>query len=594
MCQYPCVIQFSVVWLAPIGSAGNLNMREPGPRPVQAQQNLASAALLVIEVKLQAHRGVVECHQNIERLGEARQEVPRHIHRVQGLNAQSAALGSGLIGRPGEVAEQGIGLSREAALVLSMSGHDMDTARIEHVCRLKRPGHRLTECLLLTGQGSQPPVTARPVATRRVDEGHLKSVSIEQLGQDGEALVVGEQELDRWESRTPSGSEPLERRQLWPEEAEVGSEARHDALHPSEKREGRHMQMTQLNLALERGPLPSGAHLLCLRPHRMKATHRPWISALLSIGLWIGVAGLALAKSTLPGPVLSVDQLRPLVEKQAVTVLDTRELFQTDGKTPNYAAGHIPGALPAPYSAFRGPADNPGAVTPIAKLNGLVQSLGLNPARPVVLAGSGSDPTELGGVARIYWTLKAAGFWDLAVLNGGTGAWMAAKLPLETQSPAVKQTRVQLQYDPQMLLAAAQVQSMTGQALLIDARPEEFFTGDLRHPAASRWGTLPGAKHLDSAEWFVPNTGRLLAKAQLEAIAKREGFQQNRPAVVFCNTGHWAATHWFITSEVLGYSTVKMYPESVVGWSRLGLPMDNEPSRSTVLMRQLKGEGVMG
>lgn len=326
----------------------------------------------------------------------------------------------------------------------------------------------------------------------------------------------------------------------------------------------------------------------------MNPSSRPWIAALLSVALWLGVASLATARSVLPGPLVSVEQLKPLVDKRAVTVLDTRELFQTDGKTPNYSAGHIPSALPAPYSQFRGPNDNPGSVLPITKLNTLIQSLGLNPSKPVVLAGSGSDPTEFGGVARIYWTLKAAGFKQLAILNGGTGAWLAAKLPTEAQMPTLQRSSVQLQYDAAMLLESAQVQSLSQKAMLIDARPEEFFLGEIRHPAASRWGTLPGAKHLDSAEWFVPNTGRLLAKAQLEALAKREGLQPAQQVIVFCNTGHWAATHWFITSEVLGFSRVRMYAESVVGWSRLGLPMDNEPSRSTVLMRQLKGEGVMG
>jgi thiosulfate/3-mercaptopyruvate sulfurtransferase len=330
----------------------------------------------------------------------------------------------------------------------------------------------------------------------------------------------------------------------------------------------------------------------------MKNQLQHWIAAALSLVLWLALASVALARSPLPSTVVSAEQLRPLVERRAVAVLDTRELFQTDGKTPNYAAGHIPGALPAPYSSFRGPAENPGSVTPISKLNELVQSLGLQPDQAIVLAGSGSDPTEFGGVARIYWTLKAAGFRNLAILNGGTGAWMAAKFPLATQAeartPTGKPTAPLLQYSPNMLVSSSQVQSVVSRALLVDARPEEFFLGELRHPAASRWGTLPGAKHLDSSEWFVPNTGRLLTRAQLEAVAKLEGFEPNRSAIVFCNTGHWAAIHWFIASEVLGYSSVKMYPESVVGWSRLGLPMDNEPSRSTVLLRQLKGEGVMG
>jgi 3-mercaptopyruvate sulfurtransferase SseA len=64
---------------------------------------------------------------------------------------------------------------------------------------------------------------------------------------------------------------------------------------------------------------------------------------------------------------LKLETSGQLVEQKKVTVLDTRELLQTDQKTPNYAAGHIPGALPFPYSNLRGPKEAPGAVLPIAQ-----------------------------------------------------------------------------------------------------------------------------------------------------------------------------------------------------------------------------------
>ncbi|MDC3348441.1 hypothetical protein OAV60_03885, partial [Paracoccaceae bacterium] len=42
------------------------------------------------------------------------------------------------------------------------------------------------------------------------------------------------------------------------------------------------------------------------------------------------------------------------------------------------------------------------------------------------------------------------------------------------------------------------------------------------------------------------------------------------PVVSFCNTGHWAATNWFMMSEVQGMDGVKLYPESMVGWTKAG------------------------
>ncbi len=320
-------------------------------------------------------------------------------------------------------------------------------------------------------------------------------------------------------------------------------------------------------------------------------------AALASLTLLVSAAQ-ASAADVLPGPVISVSQLKELVNRKQVTVLDTRELLQSDQKTPNYAAGHIPGALPLPYSSFRGPTDNPGAVIAIDRLTALVRPLGLTLERPIVLAGSGSDPSEFGGPARIYWTLKAAGFKNLAILNGGLGAWMAEKLPIETASPQVTSSSISLRYRPDYMLSTDELikrlsGSTASRPALIDSRPEDFFSGEMRHPAAARWGTLPGARNFDSAEFFVPNTGRLLSRTQLKTLAEQEGLLAPQPSVTFCNSGHWSSTHWFVLHEILGQSQVQLYPESVVAWSKTGQPMDKEPSRATVLKRQLQGTGVM-
>ena len=42
------------------------------------------------------------------------------------------------------------------------------------------------------------------------------------------------------------------------------------------------------------------------------------------------------------------------------------------------------------------------------------------------------------------------------------------------------------------------------------------------------------------------------------------------PIVSYCNTGHWAATNWFVLSEVLGRDDVKLYDGSMVEWTADG------------------------
>ena len=67
-------------------------------------------------------------------------------------------------------------------------------------------------------------------------------------------------------------------------------------------------------------------------------------------------------------------------------------------------------------------------------------------------------------------------------------------------------------------------------------------------------------------------------ESKANKILQAAGFTSDKKLVSFCNTGHWAATNWFVLSELSGLKGVKLYPESMVGWSNADLPMDNTPS----------------
>ena len=110
----------------------------------------------------------------------------------------------------------------------------------------------------------------------------------------------------------------------------------------------------------------------------------------------------------------------------------------------------------------------------------------------------------------------------------------------------------------------------------------------LRHAAAPAPGTLVGAKNVEHDVWFVGDSAVLRSPAEVRRIAEQQGIDFSQPTVSFCNTGHWAATNWFVLSEMLGQPDVKLYPESMVGWSRAGLPMANVPGRLQQFWIQLK------
>ena len=301
--------------------------------------------------------------------------------------------------------------------------------------------------------------------------------------------------------------------------------------------------------------------------------------------LTILIFGLALSAAAAAQALLSPTELQTRLADPQVRVIDIRD-------SKSYAAKHIPGAINAPYGSWRGAASNPGELPALPKLTALVQSLGLTAATHAVVVSSGADASDFGGSARVYWTLKVLGLTDLSVLNGGLKAWAQAGLPQNNVPATAAASKFQPQINASMVASKEELlqRIKSGDSVLIDARPAEFFRGDTRHPVAKLPGTLKGAVNLEHDKWFAPGSSTFMSVAQAKQVAAASVIDPEKETVSFCNTGHWAATNWFAMSEVLGQKNVKLYAGSMVDWSQdaNGLPMDNVPGRAKQLLIDAK------
>lgn len=294
---------------------------------------------------------------------------------------------------------------------------------------------------------------------------------------------------------------------------------------------------------------------------------------------------LAAASAFAAQPLLTPQELNASLSDANVRVIDIR-----DAKS--YAAGHIPGAVNAPYGQWRGPANNPGEMLPLPKLTTLVQSLGLTPATHAVVVSSGANATDFGSSARVYWTLKVLGLKELSILNGGVQAWSDAKLEQNNEAVKIAASSFQPQLDTSLIASTDEVRKHVNakDAVLVDARPAPFFNGETRAPAAKVAGTLPTAVNLQHDKWFAPGSSTFVGADQAKQIAASSPIDPAKETVSFCNTGHWAATNWFAMSEVLGQKNVKLYPGSMTEWTQdpNGLPVANAPSRTQQLLMDAK------
>lgn len=282
------------------------------------------------------------------------------------------------------------------------------------------------------------------------------------------------------------------------------------------------------------------------------------------------------------GPLVTPAELTQAQLAQRAVVIDIR--------APQTAEGFIPGAINVPYGRWRGPAENPGAPLGEEELSALLSEFAITPETAVIIVSQGNNETDFGSAARVYWTLKTAGLDNLAILNGGMVAWNAAEGRVIENSRVPRPSEVQISLRQDWTASRDEVlAAVNGEtsATLIDARPKDFYEGTVAHEAAARPGTLPHARLFEHTGWFSSGPAIVNAEAAKQLV-EDAGIPADQPIVSFCNTGHWAATNWFALSELAGLENVKLYPESMVGWSQAGLPMENTPGYLDNLIRSIR------
>jgi thiosulfate/3-mercaptopyruvate sulfurtransferase len=232
----------------------------------------------------------------------------------------------------------------------------------------------------------------------------------------------------------------------------------------------------------------------------------------------------------------------------------------------DYEAGHIPGAVHADLDSD------------LSDLSRQAEGLGRHPlplpaAFSRVLGGWGWRPglqvvsydaaTGALAAARLWWLLRLAGVRDVAVLDGGYAAWVAAGLPTESTLPQRQQTDVHLQFDArQVLLDHATLHAPA--RVLLDARAAPRYRGD-SEPLDRAAGHVPGARNRPFADNLQAD-GRFKPPAVLrEEFAAVLGDTPPEQVVHMCGSGV-TACHNLLAMEHAGLAGSRLYAPSWSGW----------------------------
>ncbi len=256
-------------------------------------------------------------------------------------------------------------------------------------------------------------------------------------------------------------------------------------------------------------------------------------------------------------PLVSVEDL---ADRPGLTILDVRWQLTT-GSQPNlYASGHIPGAVFMDLD--RDLAAPPGRegrhpLPATEDFERAMRTAGVSNDGPVVVY---DDANGL-PAARAWWLLRYFGHPEVALLDGGLAAWLAAGRPLaEGDETPEHPGNFAARPGKMPVLDADQAAELAATGVLIDARAPERYRGE-SEPMDPVAGHIPGARNHPMAR-TLDSEGRFLPADDLaEAFADMAGAEVG----AYCGSGITAA-HTVLALELAGVAGAGLYPGSWSEW----------------------------
>ncbi len=234
-----------------------------------------------------------------------------------------------------------------------------------------------------------------------------------------------------------------------------------------------------------------------------------------------------------------------------------------------YVAGHIRGAFFADIeNDFAGPGGRRGGplgrhpFPPPGQIQNVIRLFGITPGVQVAVYDDAA-----GSIAsRVWFVLRAYGFDECAVLDGGITKWIAEGREITDQPPSIStMTDFVVTPRPDRVLSKAEFLAEKDRRLVLDARIEERYRGDTE-PIDPRAGHIPGSLNAPYTRNLTAGANPVFRPAsELRAHFESLGVREDNEPVVYCGSGV-TATHDLLALHVAGFKG-QLYAGSWSEWS---------------------------
>ena len=176
---------------------------------------------------------------------------------------------------------------------------------------------------------------------------------------------------------------------------------------------------------------------------------------------------------------------------------------------------------------------------------------------------------------RVWWMLRAVGFDDAAVLDGGFDKWSAEGRPVETAEtrypPAALAARPRR---PELFAGKEEVKAAIGDAgaCTVNALAPDLHRGD--NPRYGRPGRVPGSVNVPALDLVDPTSLTLKPPGAVAAAFAAVDADPSKRILLYCGGGIAATLDAFLLHQ-LGYEDVAVYDASMSEWAKDGtLPIE--------------------
>jgi thiosulfate/3-mercaptopyruvate sulfurtransferase len=267
-------------------------------------------------------------------------------------------------------------------------------------------------------------------------------------------------------------------------------------------------------------------------------------------------------------PMVSVAWLAERLNAPDVRVIDASTFMPGSDRhaRAEYEAGHIQGAVFFDIDEISDTdTDLPHMMPSAEKFASRVRRLGLGDGLRLVVY----DSQGIFSAPRVWWMLRHMGHEDVAVLDGGLPAWVAAGHPLEDMPPIARERHFTVRRRADLIRDMDQVTLALARetAQVVDARSAGRFDGSAPEPRPGLpSGHMRGALNVPFQS-VLNADGTLKDEAGLSAAIRSAGVDLSAPIITTCGSGLTACVLALALAR-LGRDDVAVFDGSWTQWAR--------------------------